>query len=195
VLDRGALRQLLDEYEPADAREAVHLRRMSELLSTGEPFARTSFEPGHFTASAFVLSPERNAVALIFHKKLRIWVQPGGHTEPEDASLSAAARREVGEEIGVLDLLWDLEEGDLEAPIFDVDVHPIPARLDEPAHEHFDVRFRFIARSSALRASDEVEGARWVPLSEVHSLASDESVQRAVRKLTARLASSHLEGR
>jgi 8-oxo-dGTP pyrophosphatase MutT (NUDIX family) len=163
---------------------------MANLLSAGEPFARTSFDPGHFTASAFVLSPERDAVVLIFHKKLRIWVQPGGHAEPADTSLSAAARREVSEEIGVFDLLSDssdLEEGDLEAPIFDVDVHPIPARRDEPAHEHFDVRFRFTARSRALRASDEVEGARWVPLSEVHTLASDESVQRAVRKLTARL--------
>jgi 8-oxo-dGTP pyrophosphatase MutT (NUDIX family) len=186
VVDRGTLRQLLEKYEPADAREAGHLRRMASLLRDGEPFARTSFDPGHFTASAFVLSPEGGEVALIFHKKLRIWVQPGGHAESADASLSAAARREVGEEIGVYDLLGDPEEGDREVPIFDVDVHPIPARRDEPAHEHFDVRFRFTARSRALRASDEVEGVRWVPLSEVHSLASDESVQRAVRKLTAR---------
>lgn len=182
MMDRAGLVRSLRAYAPADGLEAEHLRRMLELAEAAEPFVRTSFAPGHFTASAFVLSPGRDQVALIFHRKLGIWVQPGGHIEPGDPSACAAARREAREEIGVVDLV----EGDAEQAIFDVDVHPIPARKDEAAHEHFDVRFVFTARSMDFVVSDEVAGARWVPLAGVRALASDESVQRAVRKLLAR---------
>jgi 8-oxo-dGTP pyrophosphatase MutT (NUDIX family) len=150
---------------------------MLELLGGPAPFARTTFAPGHFTASAFVLSPEKDAVVLVWHKKLQIWVQPGGHVEPTDTSLLAAARREAREEIGV-----ELANPN-RAPLLDLDVHAIPARKDEPSHEHFDVRFLFLARSRALSTNDEVGGAKWVSLGGIGSFASDESVCRAVRKI------------
>jgi 8-oxo-dGTP pyrophosphatase MutT (NUDIX family) len=150
---------------------------MLTLLDSATPTSRRQFAPGHLTASGFVLSPEGDAVLLILHKKLNIWVQPGGHIEPGDASLSEAARREVVEEVG-LDLA-----NSTAAHIFDLDVHAIPARKDEPEHEHFDVRFCFQAPTRAFTASDEVAAARWAPLSQIEQLTSDESVLRAVRKL------------
>ncbi len=139
--------------------------------------------PGHFTASAFVLSPDRSDLVLIHHKKLGIWVQPGGHVEPSDADLIGAARREVLEEVGLADLeALASAAGSL---LFDVDIHQIPARKADPAHEHFDVRFAFIAKTRELVRSEEVSDLRWVPLSEVEQMGSDESVLRAVHKLRA----------
>jgi 8-oxo-dGTP pyrophosphatase MutT (NUDIX family) len=158
---------------------------MLDLIDGASPFARSSVEPGHFTASLFVLSPERDALALIFHKKLGIWVQPGGHVEAEDVTLADAARREAREEIGVSRFVEDSAGNAAEPAIFDVDVHPIPARPTEPAHHHFDVRFLLTACSRDLVVSDEVADARWMPLTEVHTVASDESVQRCVRKILA----------
>lgn len=151
---------------------------MLELLDLPAPTSRRQFQPGHLTASAFVLSPERDALLLIFHRKLRIWVQPGGHIEPGDASLLDAARREVAEEVG-------LELGHEAARVFDVDVHQIPARKDEPEHQHFDVRFCIRAPSRDFVASDEVADARWAPLVGIEQLTRDESVLRAVRKLAS----------
>lgn len=158
---------------------------MHALLEGAEDaFARTSFSPGHFTASAFVLSPDGGELFLIHHPKLGIWVQPGGHVEASDADVLAAARREVLEEVG-------LEDAPLHpacAGVFDIDIHPIPARKDEPAHEHFDVRFLFAAPHKELvRASAEVRGGRWVPLGDVADAGSDRSVTRAAAK-AARLA-------
>jgi 8-oxo-dGTP pyrophosphatase MutT (NUDIX family) len=103
--------------------------------------------------------------------------------DAEDSDVLASARREVLEEVG-------LSELELASPgLFDVDVHEIPARKDQPAHEHFDVRFLFTTRTRDARAGSDAQAARWVPVHELlqggeHSpYPSDESVMRAVRKL------------
>ena len=171
------VRVLLLGYAPRDPREAAFRDRMLALTDTAHPFERSTFEPGHFTASAFVLSPERNAIAMILHRKLGLWLQPGGHIEPGDGTVLDAARREVQEELGLEELL------PASAGLFDVDVHPIPGRPSEPAHEHFDLRVLFVAGTTDLHPSDEVAGARWVPLTEIDGFVKDESVLRAARKL------------
>ena len=69
---------------------------MLELLDApGDPFGRARFDPGHFTASAFVLAPDRRAILEVHHAKLGRWLQPGGHVESADDSLVSAAHREV----------------------------------------------------------------------------------------------------
>ena len=152
---------------------------MLELCgASGDPLRRDHFEPGHFTASAFVLAPDRGALLLVHHRKLDRWLQPGGHVEPGDADLLAAARREVLEETGIAELALERTGS------FDLDVHPIPALGPELPHEHFDVRFLFRAGTRALRLSSESKAVRWVPLSEIDRADSDESVLRAVRKLS-----------
>jgi 8-oxo-dGTP pyrophosphatase MutT (NUDIX family) len=174
------LRTRLAEFAPRDAEEQAHLTRMRELCGAGgDACARGHFNPGHFTASAFIVSPERDALLLILHAKLGRWLQPGGHVEPGDSDLLAAARREAEEEVG-------LRELELLSPApFDLDVHEIPALRGEPPHAHFDVRFLFRARGRALQAGDDAKAARWVELAEVSLELSDRSVLRAVEKLRA----------
>jgi 8-oxo-dGTP pyrophosphatase MutT (NUDIX family) len=126
---RAALTDLLARYAPRNEEEQGHLARMGALLEQAHPFSRHHATPGHFTASAFVLSPAGDALYLIHHKKLGRWLQPGGHIEPDDSDLLAAARREVLEEVGLAGAPL-LDEA---RPVFDVDVHGIPAHKGEPA--------------------------------------------------------------
>jgi len=176
--------RLLARAVPADPSERDALRRMWALARDPGCRSREHWSPGHFTASAFVLSPDRRAIALIRHPKLGRWLQPGGHVEPDDADLVASARREVAEEIGLVEL-------ELLAPApFDLDVHTIPARGDQPEHAHFDVRFLFRARAPTLAAGSDIPDARWVALGDVAELARapggpDASVVRAVAKIAA----------
>ena len=180
-----SIREQLSGYAGTGEREVGFLGRMLELCGADAACERSHFDPGHFTASAFVLSPDRSELVLIHHKKLGIWVQPGGHVDPTDPDLMTSARREVLEEVG----LGNLEPFQaLGSPIFDVDIHTIPARKQEPAHEHFDVRFAFVAETRELVRSEEVLDLRWVPLAEIERMASDDSVQRAVKKLRSLLS-------
>jgi 8-oxo-dGTP pyrophosphatase MutT (NUDIX family) len=172
------LRQQLEQFVAADAREEEFRARMLALLDTAEdPFSRDHYGPGHFTASSFVLAPDQRSLLLIFHSKLQRWLQPGGHVDPSDEALIAAARREVLEETGISEL------DEMEPGLFDLDIHTIPARGVAPKHEHFDLRYAFRAKGDACRAGSDAMAARWVPIDQVHQVESDESVQRALRKL------------
>jgi 8-oxo-dGTP pyrophosphatase MutT (NUDIX family) len=159
---------------------------MLELLDgAADPFARDLFDPGHFTASVFVLNPDRTSVLLILHSKFGFWLQPGGHIEPDDKDLLCAGLRELAEETGLTRVhlcpTW--------AGLLDVDVHDIPANPNkgEPDHQHFDVRFLLETDAHELEAGSDADEAAWVPVQRVPILATDESVRRAMRKLTAGL--------
>jgi 8-oxo-dGTP pyrophosphatase MutT (NUDIX family) len=168
----------LERHARAVPENALAVAAMLELLGgAGDPFSRQRVAPGHFTASAFVLCPERRRVLLIHHAKLGRWLQPGGHVEPSDVDLVAAARREVAEETGIA-VAAPLGDG-----IFDVDVHEIPVTPKIGAHRHFDVRFAFLARNFEIQASDEVLAARWVELDLARSLTDEGSVLRCVERL------------
>jgi 8-oxo-dGTP pyrophosphatase MutT (NUDIX family) len=176
---RQELRALLTAHRPSDDREAGFVEAMLALLELpGDPLSRGHFTPGHFTASAFVLSPDGGALLLVHHGKLHRWLQPGGHLEPDDAGVFAAARREVLEEVGIGDV--ELAQGEA---LFDVDVHDIPSLKGDPVHRHYDLRVLLRSRTLAARAGSDAKDVRWVALEDVNLAESDESVMRAVRKL------------
>ncbi|MFE7133770.1 NUDIX hydrolase [Streptomyces sp. NPDC057638] len=131
---------------------------------------------GHITASALVIDPSTERVLLTLHRKLGMWLQMGGHCEPQDSTLADAALREAWEESGVAGLRL-LGSG---APVR-LDRHPIPA----PCHWHLDVQYAALAPvGSVAEISDESLDLRWFPYAEVPRVA-DTSV---VRLLEATLA-------
>ncbi len=172
------LRALLASHAPADTTEQDAVAAVVSLLSFDEAFSASRFDPGHVTASAFVLHPSRSAVALVLHSKIGRWLQPGGHVESDDLTTVDAALREVREEVGV---------GAADAPwLCDVDVHVFPSRGAVPMHLHHDIRVAFRADSDRVTAGDGADDARWWPLAEVLGL--EESLARPARKILRRLA-------
>ncbi len=123
---------------------------------------------GHVTASAWVLNQGKTHALFLHHAKLNRWLQPGGHLDDTDFSPAHGALREALEETGITNLAFDKLLGD---NIFDVDIHPIPARGTEPAHLHYDIRYLVVlpseAPSTEVSISAESLGFRWISLEEV----------------------------
>ncbi len=67
--------------------------------------------------------------------------------------------------------------------LIDLDIHPIPPRVPEPAHEHFDLRFAFRALNETLVATDEVFDAIWVRWDDLDAYSVDASVVRTAGTL------------
>jgi len=178
-MDRGELARALARYVAEGPGEAASLDRMRRFVGgPTDPFARDNPE-GHVTGSALVARPDGSAFLLVLHRKLSRWLQPGGHTEEEDATVFDAALREAREETGI-----EAFDAPLDRAILDVDVHPIPARGKDPAHFHFDVRYLLTSRSDANPAAsdDPTRPMRWSSYEEAVSLGIDASLERALRK-------------
>lgn len=177
------LRTLLEGHVPADAGEAQHLEQMrGAVRSLSAPLSRAQ-AGAHFTASAVVVTPEGDRVAMLHHRKLDRWLQPGGHIEPEDAGdLLQASMREAREETGC-----EVGPHPLAPLPLDVDAHVIPARRDEGEHTHLDVRFLLVATSAEALAHDpnESRAIQWFGWDEALARADDAALVRMLTKARA----------
>ena len=170
---------LLNPYQPIDQTEANHHQRIQSFVTQTPACTSRQTLSGHVTASAWILSPDANAALLTHHRKLNRWLQPGGHIDPDDTTIQAAALREAREESSIPNLRL------LDENLFDLDVHIIPARKTEPEHFHYDVRFVFQSSTHDFIVSEESNKLAWVELDEISELVNDQSVLRMVQKSTS----------
>ena len=176
----GELERALRLHVPDDGEEARDRDRILEFVrSHADPFDRRIPE-GHLTGSAVVVAAAGDRVLLLHHRKLDRWLQPGGHAEPGEAAGDAVALREAIEETGLPGLAL---HPTAPRPL-DVDVHDIPARGGDPAHQHLDLRYLIVAPDPAALDPDlaELHEIRWVRWEDVASLAPDHGLRRALAK-------------
>ncbi|MFC7818059.1 MULTISPECIES: NUDIX hydrolase [unclassified Streptomyces] len=162
---------VLKAYESQDELRQTYL----DHLATHPDGMWKACGDGHITASAMVIDPSRERVLLTLHKKMRMWLQMGGHCEPADETLARAALREATEESGIAGLTL-LSGGPVR-----LDRHPTPCAW------HLDVQYAALAPEGAVEAiSEESLDLRWFPYAEVADVA-DESVVRLLGATRSRL--------
>ncbi len=176
-MHREPLLRQLAAFNTADAHEQDMLERIIEFVRTHTDCFERSQRSGHITASALIVNRQRTHTLLTHHGKLDKWLQLGGHSDG-DPDPKNVAMREAEEESGLKSVVV------LSDAVFDVDVHPIPARKDEPEHFHYDIRFLFEADDTEpLVISAESKDLAWIPLAEIERYTTEESMLRMVRKL------------
>ncbi|MFP6660030.1 MAG: NUDIX hydrolase [Myxococcota bacterium] len=184
-MHRQALLTQLDDYRRRTPTEAALVERYARFVREHSDCFLRSCLPGHVTASAWIVCPRTDRFLLTHHRKLGRWLQLGGHADG-DPDVQQVALREAREESGLETLEFcAAADGSL---LLDLDVHRIPARSGEPAHEHFDARFLLLADSSeSLQLSEESHDLRWNSQGpEANALLEEESLQRMMRKADAR---------
>ncbi|MFE6050099.1 NUDIX hydrolase [Kitasatospora sp. NPDC056446] len=176
----------LTAWRPAEEdQEQLRLDYLEHLAAQPDGLFRSCL-PAHITASAAVVDPAAGRVLLTLHPKVGMWLQMGGHCEPDDRDLAAAALREAVEESGIPDLV-----------LLTADGAPVPAKLDRhqvrctgkdrPENTHLDVQYIALAPAGAQALiSEESLDLRWFDYDRLPEL-TDHSVRDLVaraRRLT-----------
>ena len=153
------LRRLVEGHVPSSPREvAAKERFLSDLSRLSAPYDEHA-GPTHVTASGIVVS--RRGTVLHRHKKLGIWLQPGGHIDAGETP-DEAALREATEELGLA--VAHPSAGPL---LLHIDVH-------EAAHGHTHLDLRYLLRGADVDPSpppDESPDARWFSWDEAMQIA------------------------
>ncbi|MCW2754241.1 MAG: hydrolase [Marmoricola sp.] len=180
-LHADAVATLTTWNAPDEAQEKWRLEYVDHLLREPDGLAKACF-PDHLTAGALVLDADGSHVLLNLHRKAQRWFAFGGHLEPEDATLAAAALREATEESGLPDLVLD------PVPVH-LSLHAVDFCNPRGTVRHLDVRFLArLGASDVPVVSDESLDIRWF---DVDDLPTDEpDMVDLIRLARERLATS-----
>ena len=155
--------------DAVDERERISVARFLAALDRLPAPYDEEADPTHVTGSAIVVGPR--GVLLVRHRRLGIWLQPGGHVDPGESPYDAA-RREAREETGLT--LARADDG----LIVHVDVHPGPK-----GHTHLDVRYLLHAGDEdPSPPPGESQDVRWFAWDEAIAMA-DQGLRGALLRL------------
>ena len=151
---------------------------MIELVEAHPDILERTCRPGHLTGSALVVERGTGRILLMFHTKLLMWLQPGGHADG-DPDLARVALREATEESGIHGL-------EIVSPALDLDIHEVRPRAED-AHLHLDVRYLVLApRGAEPSPNHESRAMGWRDPAELGDLGCDAGLERlALRGLEA----------
>lgn len=166
---------------PDSQQEDLRQRYLQFIADNPVHAADRRLRAGHLTASTVLLDPDRRHVLLTLHPLAGRWFQLGGHCEPGDGTIGAAAAREAAEESGIPGIQMHRE------PI-GLDWHPTTCRDGHGGlgpSSHLDIEHVGIAPEGAdpVISSESLELA-WFPLDDLPE-GADHVVRMLVRRVRA----------
>ena len=182
------LSRQLAAYRPWNEQEERDREELLRRLGGREDLYTRDNASAHFTASAWVVSPDRSRILMAYHKLYNSWAWLGGHADGK-RDLLAVALREVREESGLVEVrpvsedLYSLE-------ILTVDGHEKHGRYVS-SHLHLNVTFLLEADpAAAIRPKpDENSQVGWFSPADAVAASSEPWFrERIYSKLNAKLS-------
>lgn len=180
------LRKEIEAYKPFNEREENDKRIILKFMDSFEDVLSRENEIGHFTASAFIVNPEKTKTLMIYHNIYHSWAWIGGHADGEK-DLEAVIKKEILEETG-LEQVKILGNGIY--GIADLIVMPHYKRGKFiPAHLHLDVCYLIEAneKDTLHIKEDENSGVKWIPIQEMLQSSTEEHMKPIYQKLIDKL--------
>lgn len=180
------LREQLERYTPVNEQEAADRDMMLLAIDTLEnPLSRENVF-AHFSASGWIVSPDRERVLMAYHNIYNTWAWTGGHADGE-ADLLSVALREAREETGI-------ERIEPVSPeIYSLEVIPVNPHIKRgrfvSAHLHMNVTYLLTAddRQPIRAKPDENSAVRWMPLCEAQDNRDEPYMALIYKKLNDKL--------
>lgn len=156
-----SLYEEISAYVPVNEQETVDKETCMHWLETEPKALERESLSAHFTASAWVVSPDRKQVLMIYHNIYKSWSWMGGHADGE-SDLFAVAMREVQEESG-LETLTPVTRQPVSLEVLHVPGHEKRGKY-VPCHLHLNLTYLFEANPAApVRIKpDENSGVAWM---------------------------------
>ena len=156
----------IEAYTPFNEQEIRDKAQILAFLRTGADFLTRENTAAHLTASAWVVSPDRSQVVMVYHNLYKSWSWMGGHADG-DWDLLRVAKKEVMEECGLQELTVVSPE------IFSLEVLCVDGHVKKgkylSSHLHLNVTYLFEADPAQMLhiKPDENSGVAWVAVEDV----------------------------
>lgn len=190
VLDEVLMKEKLISqvlnYIPVNEQEETDKQTLLRWLETGENVSVRENLVGHLTASAWVVSPDRQKVLMAYHRLYDSWAWLGGHADG-DWDLCRVAEKEAREESGIRDLAL-ISEAPISLEILPVTGHEKKGRY-VPCHLHLNLTYLFEAAPDQKLCCkpDENSGVSWLDMNALGELCNEPwFVERIYAKLVER---------
>jgi 8-oxo-dGTP pyrophosphatase MutT (NUDIX family) len=186
------LKEIIEKYQPYNEQEAKDKEVMLKYINTFDDVLTRKNEFAHFTASAWVVNPEKTKVLMIYHNIYQSWAWTGGHADG-DPDLKQVAQREVKEETGITHTKV-LDPTPFSLEIITVNGHVKRGKYVS-SHLHLNLTYLIeVEENENLQIKeDENSGVCWVNIDEVEEKSTEPWVKTMLyRKINQKLKDTAL---
>ncbi|MEM0195891.1 MAG: NUDIX domain-containing protein [Thermoplasmatales archaeon] len=132
-----------------------------------------------------LFNKSKDRVLLVKHKKLGVWIYPGGHMRSDENPLECAIRETIEETATSFRVISSSKieisgDGTSTLPNPLIIMKEIVPYSDEP-HEHFDMIYLGLSDSDFYRTNDESTDAGWFSEDEINDLETFPNVRDIIR--------------
>lgn len=162
----------IENYTPFNAQEARDKAQILAFLRSGAELITRENPVAHVTASAWVVSPDRRQVIMVYHNLYKSWSWMGGHADG-DRDLLHVAKKEIMEECGLTELTV------VSPDIFSLEILSVAGHEKKgeylSSHLHLNVTYLFEADpAQPLRVKpDENSAVGWVAVEDIPQKTSE----------------------
>ena len=180
-----SLRQQIEAFRPGNEQEETDRQALLRWLDSGVDIYSRSCDAGHLTASAWVVSPDRQQMLMIYHNIYQSWAWTGGHADGEPDGL-VTALKEAREETGI-QTIRPLQKELAAVDILEVRRHIKRGKFVN-AHLHFNLTYLCEADETEALQVCEGENSQvgWLPIEQLRQQVSEAHMLPVYEKLIRR---------